>query len=555
MRKILFFLLISLSAFAASVSAKKRTVAEMKAAAITALNDKSLNSKGSIAKASNLNVAYETSQMTVLASDANTVIVSNDDAFDAILAITETPFTAADLQNPGLRWWVEAMNESLETYLATGTRPARVAPSANHKPEVPALLKTKWGQDAPYNNMTPTYKQNNVEKHFVTGCVATGMAQIMKYYNYPATGQGSASYRCNLIIDGDATTQLLTVNFAKGNYAWDDMLDTYGASATEAQEEAVAKLMYHCGVSVQMSYDISGSGSFTFKAADALVNKFLYDSNLCMYVRSFMNEAEWMNIIFTHLSAGEPILYGGQSKSGGHEFVVDGYNEKGLVSVNWGWNGKSDGFFDVASLNGYSSSQDMLPVFMPKENSIRKSMFGYYDSNGLSCTKTIGGKLNAKAEYCVNLDYRDFSGSVAMIAKSIDNPQAEEIILEQTAKTCKAYGYDLKINSFSVTFSNVSVASLPDGKYRVYLATKCSEQPEWQPIRSKENASNSAIITIKSGKPALETESDSSWTGITNVSADEKQADAGVEYNLNGMKVDGAYKGIVIRNGKKYIRK
>ena len=59
---------------------------------------------------------------------------------------------------------------------------------------------------------------------------------------------------------------------------------------------------------------------------------------LCMYVRDFMNEAEWMNIIFTHLSAGEPILYGGQSKSGGHEFVVDGYNEKGLVSVNWDWN-------------------------------------------------------------------------------------------------------------------------------------------------------------------------------------------------------------------------
>ncbi len=555
MRKILFFLLISLFSFAGSVSAKKRSVAEMKTAAINALNDKSLNSKGSIVKASNLNVAYETSQMTVLASDANTVIVSNDDAFDAILAITETPFTTADLENPGLKWWVEAMNESLETYLATGTRPARIAPSANHKPEVPALLKTKWGQDAPYNNMTPTYIQNSVEKHFVTGCVATGMAQIMKYYNYPATGQGSASYRCNLIINGDITTKLLTVNFAKGNYAWDDMLDKYDASATDAQKTAVAQLMYHCGVSVKMDYDISGSGSFTFKAADALVNKFLYDSNLCMYARSFMNEAEWMNIIFTHLSAGEPILYGGQSKSGGHEFVVDGYNEKGLVSVNWGWNGKSDGFFDVSSLNGYSSSQDMLPVFMPKENSVRRSLFGYGDSNGLSLSKTIGGKLNAKADYCINLDYRDFSGSVAMIAKSIDNPKAEDIILDQTAKTCKAYGYDLKINSFGISFSNVSVASLPDGKYRVYLATKCSEQPDWQPIRSKENISNSAIITITSGKPVLETDNDSSWTGITNVSSDEKKAHTDAEYNLNGMKVDAAYKGIVIRNGKKYIQK
>lgn len=555
MRKISLFIIISLIALPCSLCAKKRSVAEMKAAAINALNDKSLNSKGAIARAANLDVAFETSQMTVLSSAYNTVIVSNDDTFDAVLAITETPFTTADLDNPGLKWWVEAMNESLETYLATGTRPKKVAPSANHKPEVPALLKTKWGQDAPYNNLTPTYIQNNVEKHFVTGCVATGMAQIMKYYNYPATGQGSASYRCNLIIDGETTTRLLTVNFAKGNYAWDDMLDKYDASATDAQKTAVAQLMYHCGVSVKMDYDISGSGSFTFKAADALVNKFLYDSNLCMYARSFMNETEWMNIIFTHLSAGEPILYGGQSKSGGHEFVVDGYNEKGLVSVNWGWNGKSDGFFDVSSLNGYSSSQDMLPVFMPKENSVRRSLFGYGDSNGLSLSKTIGGKLNAKADYCINLDYRDFSGSVAMIAKSIDNPQAEDIILDQTAKTCKAYGYNLQINSFGISFSNVSVASLPDGKYRVYLATKCSEQPDWQPIRSKENASNSAIITIKSGKPALETESDSSWTGITNVSSDEKQTDAGVEYNINGMKVDGAYKGIVIRNGKKYIRK
>lgn len=555
MRKISLFIIISIIALPCSLCAKKRSVAEMKAAALTAIKNNSSSSKGAIARAANLDVAFETSQMTVLSSAYNTVIVSNDDTFDAVLAITETPFTTADLDNPGLKWWVEAMNESLETYLATGTRPKKVAPSANHKPEVPALLKTKWGQDAPYNNLTPTYIQNNVEKHFVTGCVATGMAQIMKYYNYPATGQGSASYRCNLIIDGETTTRLLTVNFAKGNYAWDDMLDKYDASATDAQKTAVAQLMYHCGVSVKMDYDISGSGSFTFKAADALVNKFLYDSNLCMYVRSFMNETEWMNIIFTHLSAGEPILYGGQSKSGGHEFVVDGYNEKGLVSVNWGWNGKSDGFFDVSSLNGYSSSQDMLPVFMPKENSVRRSLFGYGDSNGLSLSKTIGGKLNTKADYCINLDYRDFSGSVAMIAKSIDNPQAEDIILDQTAKTCKAYGYNLQINSFGITFSNVSVASLPDGKYRVYLATKCSEQPDWQPIRSKENISNSAIITITSGKPVLETDNDSSWTGIKNVSLDEKKPNTDAEYNLNGMKVDAAYKGIVIRNGKKYIQK
>ncbi|MGM9713776.1 MAG: C10 family peptidase [Prevotella sp.] len=555
MRKISLFVIISLIALPCSLYAKKRSMAEMKAAALSALNDNSLSSKGAITKAANLDVAFETSQMTVLSSAYNTVIVSNDDAFDAVLAITETPFTTADLDNPGLKWWVEAMNESLETYLATGTRPKKVAPSANHKPAVPALLTTKWGQDAPYNNKTPTYIQNNVEKHFVTGCVATGMAQIMKYYNYPATGQGSTSYRCNLYIDGDVTTKLITLNFAKANFAWDDMLDTYGASATDAQKDAVANLMYNCGVSVKMDYDISGSGSFTFKAADALVSKFLYDSNLCMYVRSFMNETEWMNIIFTHLSDGEPILYGGQSKSGGHEFVIDGYNEKGLVSVNWGWNGKSDGFFDISSLNGYSSSQDMLPVFMPKENSIRRSMFGYGDAAGLAVSKTLGGKLNASASYCINLDYRDFNGSVAMMAKSLDNPEAEEMILSQKSASCMAYGYDLKINSFSVKFENVSVASLPDGKYRVYLATKCAEQPAWQPIRSKEDVSNSSIITVTAGKPTIETDSDSSWTGIENVSADTQSSHNDVDYNLNGMRVNGAYKGIVIRNGKKYIRK
>lgn len=552
MRQRYFFTMVAVAMFALSCMAKQRTLEEMTKIANSIIVGKKA-SKSVPARQQSWEICKTESQITVLENGAQFFVFANDDNFDAVLAHADTGFDDYSLQNPGLAWWMESINQALEEHMSNGTRPQKIAPSKEYSSNVDALLKTEWGQSAPYYNQTPTYTDKGTEMHFVTGCVATAMAQIMKYYNYPATGKGSLYYRCNMETPEGTVTKRIGASFASGNYDWSNMLDSYKGSYSEVQADAVAKLMYHCGVSVQMNYDRDGSGSTTFAAMNALSTYFLYDANLHFYYRDYMNVAEWMDIIFKNLSEGHPILYGGQSRSGGHEFVIDGYDENGLVHVNWGWEGKSNGYFDIASLNGYSTAQDMTPVLMPDNNSYYKSLFGHVKNPTFSLS---AGNINASAEMS-NLNPNDFSGYVALIVALVDG-NSDWTVLSQATGECKGFGVEMYIWNINQTFKSVSLQSLKDGNYRVFFATKDNKDREWQPVRSVENMPNSALLTIVNGKATITGENDSSWTDIDNISISDVNTLSTPIYSISGIYVgtslNGLPKGLYIINGKKVIK-
>lgn len=210
----------------------------------------------------------------------------------------------------------------------------------------PLLGNIEWDQTSPYNNMCPRYDSVHVA---ATGCVATAMAQVMAYYKYPKQLKADIPGYVNRW--NGIPMEIPTITREEGVYDWDNMLPKYNkeANATQQQKDAVAKLMYHCGAAVKMSY---GPESAAAVSATKLAKYFGYDADLMMDLnRSTFTLDKWMQIIDTELAAGRPVLYGGQASDGGHQFICDGKDGEGLYHINWGWSGSQNGYFDLSLLN------------------------------------------------------------------------------------------------------------------------------------------------------------------------------------------------------------
>ena len=240
-----------------------------------------------------------------------------------------------------------------------------------YKSSVEPLLKTNWSQNAPFNEQCPTkINSEGVAQHCPVGCVALALAQIMKYYNYPESGQGKKSYTPLLSKD------TLSADFGATHYDWANMKDNYfsfGSYKNYSDEEAsaVATLCYQIGVSVGMMYALSGSSAFAYgNIPHDMVDNFRYDADSIKYLsRSDYSKEEWMGLIYRELSQGRPVFYAGNSPTqGGHAWVIDGYNAQGQVHINWGWRGTDNGYYDIDltdSSNDFINNQSMIIGMMP----------------------------------------------------------------------------------------------------------------------------------------------------------------------------------------------
>lgn len=220
------------------------------------------------------------------------------------------------------------------------------ASAASTSAVAPLLGNIEWDQTSPYNNMCPKYDSVHVA---ATGCVATAMAQVMAYYKYPKQLKADIPGYVNRW--NGIPMEIPTITQEEGIYDWDNMLPKYNkeANATQQQKDAVAKLMYHCGAAVRMSY---GPESGAAVSSSKLAKYFGYDADLMMDLsRSSFTLDKWMQIIDTELAAGRPVLYGGQSSDNGHQFICDGKDENGLYHINWGWSGNQNAYFDLSILN------------------------------------------------------------------------------------------------------------------------------------------------------------------------------------------------------------
>ena len=287
----------------------------------------------------NVNCFYVFNHTTTTTGDNSGngfVIVSADDLAPALLGYVDNgEFNYTDAPD-AMKWWLTQYEQAIGQAARTGKAISRQNEAQTDRPAIPHLMQTQWAQGAPYYNLCPTLSS----RRCVTGCVATAMAQVMKYHRWPEQGTGSNTYWWN---NGGKE---LSADFSSTTYQWDNMLNNYNRLYLPAQSTAVATLMYHCGMATGMQYNPDGSGTTDFTVAPAFINYFGYDKALSLQQRMFYTDDEWEDLVYNELAEGRPVYYSGVTKQNeGHAFICDGYSGDGLYHFNWGWGGSYDGSF------------------------------------------------------------------------------------------------------------------------------------------------------------------------------------------------------------------
>lgn len=294
------------------------------------------------------------------------VIIAGDDAVTPVLGYTSTGSFDAENLPDGLKDLLKSYERQIaalgDSYVANQT--ATRAAFTGEK-----LLKTaEWNQMAPFNKYTP----NN----YVTGCVATAGAIVMKHHGYPAKGTGSHSYTWN--------GQTLTANFGH-DYDWANMPAKYTVGNDEAFD-GVARLMSDLGVAVEMKYAKGGSGASMEDLLTALKKYFGYSKYARLLAIADLGAEVWNDRLRAEIDANRPILYSAvDSNKGGHSFVIDGYKDESF-SVNWGWGGYCDGFYRIGALNPETGGKPLGD----KYNLSQSAVFSLQPSDGEEVISNLG---------------------------------------------------------------------------------------------------------------------------------------------------------------------
>ena len=316
-------------------------------------------------------------------SPSGFVIVSATDNVTPILAYsTESHFQTGTPQVGISEWMAHTSSAIHQSVLQQIPAPAPASrlwasymqgqnPSATRGGAVKPMLSTTWNQDPYYNVLCPYDNANHGRS--VTGCVATTMAQIMKYWSFPLTGVGSYSYVDSAGSDGFSyNIGRQQADFGATSYSWKDMPASLGAG-----DSIVGQLLYQCGVAVGMNYSALGSSAYFdapghASAFSAFTTYFSYDAQTIKYVaKGSYSASDWLALIENELDEGRPVFYTGQDTAniGGHAWVCDGYDANGNLHMNWGWGGTDNGYYNVTDLDAapynFSWSQSAIIGIQP----------------------------------------------------------------------------------------------------------------------------------------------------------------------------------------------
>ena len=364
------------------------------------------------------------------------VIIAGDDAVAPVLGYTSTGAFDANNLPEGLKDLLKSYEQQIAA-LGKNYKANTTSTRAEFTGE--KLLNTaKWNQGAPFNKYTP----NN----YVTGCVATAGAIVMKHHGYPAKGVGSHSYTWN--------GQNLTASF-EHDYDWANMPGRYTGD-NDAAFDGVARLMSDLGIAVNMQYANGGSASALEDLVTALKKYFGYSKYARHLKIEDLGAEAWNGRLRAEIDANRPVLYAASDANvGGHSFVIDGYKDESF-SVNWGWGGYCNGFYRVGALNPevdgtpqgdqYNSSQAAVFALQPSDGKEVLSNLGFIKVDGwletlnMDVTDVKAGKdltLYLLPVQC--LGENSYTGKIAIALKNAKG-ETREVFAETEIKELE-HGY------------------------------------------------------------------------------------------------------------------
>lgn len=364
------------------------------------------------------------------------VIIAGDDAVAPVLGYTSTGAFDANNLPEGLKDLLKSYEQQIA---ALGKNYKANATSTRAEFTGEKLLNTaKWNQGAPFNKYTP----NN----YVTGCVATAGAIVMKHHGYPAKGVGSHSYTWN--------GQNLTASF-EHDYDWANMPVRYTGD-NDAAFDGVARLMSDLGIAVNMQYANGGSASALEDLVTALKKYFGYSKYARHLKIEDLGAEAWNGRLRAEIDANRPVLYAASDANvGGHSFVIDGYKDESF-SVNWGWGGYCDGFYRVGALNPevdgtpqgdqYNSSQAAVFALQPSDGKEVLSNLrfikvdGYLETMNMNVTDVKAGKnLTLYLLPLQSYGENSYTGKIAIALKNAKG-ETREVFAETEIKELE-HGY------------------------------------------------------------------------------------------------------------------
>ncbi len=301
--------------------------------------------------------------------DTGFVIIAGDDHYRPVIGYSEEGIFEPDDMAPALVDYLEGVRQGvMEAATAPAAQPAVAADwamlektgrmvSRHGGREDEYLVETKWNQNYPYNYFCPE-GAGGPGGHCYAGCVATAAAQLMRYWSHPIQGQGSHTY----YPEDHPEYGPLTANFGETTYDWANMPNSISSSSPIEQIEAVALLIYHAGVSVDMNYRPSSSGAVTGLLCQTMPAYFFYTDQMANLYREEYTHEEYMQLIIKAIDMNWPMVHRG----GGHAYVLDGYNDNDMVHFNWGWSGSSDGWFNIDE-HGYTEGESVIYNYVPAE--------------------------------------------------------------------------------------------------------------------------------------------------------------------------------------------
>ena len=256
---------------------------------------------------------------------------------------------------------------------ADWSQPQSAAPRRRMISEMPdsvgPLLTTTWGQGPYYNSLCPE-DQQGPNGHVWAGCLATAMAQLIKYWGNQTHGKGAHNYYNQYYGE-------LSVNFDTTTYDFAHMPDYLTEESSPIEVDAVAKLMYHCGVSLDMMYGAAASGAYIADMYSALINHFGFSKNMGLVHSFYYSNEDWSAMLRSNISRFQPIIYssthvypcGDGWGNEGHSYLLDGYNSEGFFHFNFGWNGGGDGWYSLRAIEptgqNFTNNQEAIVEILP----------------------------------------------------------------------------------------------------------------------------------------------------------------------------------------------
>lgn len=411
------------------------------------------------------------------------LVITNAGLAD-VVGVTDCHVDNVDDIPAALEYYLSNMeNTTVDDVSAQGDNSQRSA--------IEPLLSTKWNQKSPYDNLTPYINS----AHAPTGCVATAMAQIMKFHRWPVKGTGSSSL----------SQYGLTADFENTVYQWDKMLDTYTSNASADEENAVATLMMHCGVAAKMSYGSKESGATVTNAMKGLRQYFNYRG---VYLnRNDYPLHGWNQLIYDELINNRPVLYSGNNGyDNGHAFVCDGYDGQGFFHINWGWGGSYDGYFKLSSL---------IPSGIGTGGNSGNYSYKQYVLAGLE--SDLDGKEQPLFPVLPSFSFNSGSEGIYIPVPKFRYPSdgfAADYGIEIVDANGNSLGVEKMWNkegiindNFPSTSSTLLVPSIfpANGVFRIYPKARISWRTEWIGVPVLKGADN-IIVTMVNGTMSLSQE-------------------------------------------------